>query len=145
MDKYASAVQTLNHNINTIFSNLSNPSKYRQLLEDNADKLPNEAKQNIDKIKFCADHIEIESPMGAVSLGLDPNDTVSPTRITYAALNSPVKFGLSINLQEIDENTTSAVATLEVDLPFMVRKMVGSQLNAAANKFGELLTILPYE
>ena len=145
MERFQSDVQCIAHNINTIFDKLSNPSRYKQLLEDNADKLPEEARKNLDKVQFDNDGIAIQSPMGAIKLAVDQATTIEPTRIAYTAVGSPVKFGLAIDLKAIDENTTEEVATIELDLPFFMAKMVAPQLKDGAKKFGELLKMIPYD
>ncbi|MBQ0068499.1 MAG: hypothetical protein KBT09_01910 [Bacteroidales bacterium] len=145
MERFQSDVQCIAHNINTIFDKLSNPSRYKQLLEDNADKLPEEARKNLDKVQFDDDGIAIQSPMGAIKLAVDQATTIEPTRIAYTAVGSPVKFGLAIDLKAIDENTTEEVATIELDLPFFMAKMVAPQLKDGAKKFGELLKMIPYD
>lgn len=145
MERFQSDVQCIAHNINTIFDKLSNPSRYKQLLENNADKLPEEARKNLDKVQFEDDGIAIQSPMGAIKLAVDQATTIEPTRIAYTAVGSPVKFGLAIDLKAIDENTTEEVATIELDLPFFMAKMVAPQLKDGAKKFGELLKMIPYD
>lgn len=145
MERFQSDVQCIAHNINTIFDKLSNPSRYKQLLEDNADKLPEEARKNLDKVQFDDDGIAIQSPMGAIKLAVDQATTIEPTRIAYTAVGAPVKFGLAIDLKAIDENTTEEVATIELDLPFFMAKMVAPQLKDGAKKFGELLKMIPYD
>lgn len=145
MDKYSSDAQSITQNINTVFSRLSNPSQYRQLIESKAENLPEDVKQNLSKIKFCDDHIELESPMGSISLGVDNDKTVEPTCVAYGALNSPMAFGLIVELEEVDENTTKAIASIEIDIPVFARMMVAPQLKAAAKKLGEMLANLPYQ
>lgn len=145
MEKYSSDTHRINHNINVVYDKLSNPALYRQIIESNSDKLPEEAKKNLDKIKFNEDGIAIQSPMGEVTLGIDKNTTIEPTRIVYTALSSPVKFNLVIELSQVDDNTTDEVASLELDIPFFMAKMVAPQLKEGAKKFGQMLTMLPYE
>lgn len=145
METFKSEVQVINYNIDTIFDKLSNPSRYQQLIADNADKLPEEARKNLDKVQFEDDCIAIQSPMGAIKLAVDRATTIDPTRIAYTAVGSPIKFGLAIDLKAIDENTTEEVATIELDLPFFMAKMVAPQLKEGAKKFGELLKMIPYD
>ena len=144
MGKYSSDTHRINANINTIFGKLSNPTLYKEAIENNLDRLPEEARKNLDKLQFNENSIVLQSPMGEVTLGVDNNKTVEPTRVVYAALNSPVKFSLEIELIAIDENTTEEMATINLDMPFFVEKMVSGQLKDGAKKFGELLKMLPY-
>ena len=145
MDKFKSDAHCINTSINTVFSKLSDPSLYKKLIDENADRLPEEARKNLDKLKFEGDHIDIESPMGAISFGINHAATVAPKEIVYSALNSPVKFNLVIKLKELSENSTELVSILEADLPIFVKTMVSPQITEAAKQFGKVLASLPYD
>ncbi len=145
METYKSDAHSINQNITTIFGILTNPAKYLKVIQERANELPPEAKEHLDKVKFGEESISIESPMGAITLGVDKEETVEPTRIVYSANNSPVKFALKIELEKVDENTTSEVAMLELDIPFFMAKMVAPQLKDGAKKFGEMLAMIPYD
>ena len=77
MDTYKSDAQRINHNIGTIFQKLSNPAIFQQHIEQNKDRLPDEARANLDKVVFGPDSISIESPMGPLKLAIDPEQTKS--------------------------------------------------------------------
>ena len=143
MDNYKSEQQIIDCNINTIYSKLSNPELLKNHIENSFDKLPDEAKANLDKVQFDTDGILIDSPMGQLKLAL--KDCQEPSLVRYEAQESPVAFALNINLQENGEDQTFAVADIELDLPVFVRAMVGGKIKDAAQKFGELLTKIPYE
>lgn len=145
MERVKSNVYTIKHNINTVFDKLSDPARYKQLLEANADKLPAHVREHLDKITFGQDYIAINSPMGPVKLGINMNETVAPTRIVYSAMESPVKFGLAIELTQLDESHTQEMSVIELDLPFFVAKMIGPKLQDGAEKFGEMLSKIPYD
>ena len=143
MQHYKSDRQEINHDINTVYSKLSNPDVLRQQLEKNADNLPPEAKENLSKVQFTGEGISIESPMGPMLLSVA--ESVEPTRVVYAAANMPVNFNLTIELEAIDEARTAAVAQINIDLPFMLRAVVGGQLGDAARQLGNMLAVLPYD
>ena len=143
MQHYKSDRHEINYDINTVYSKLSNPDVLRQQLEKNADNLPPEAKENLSKVQFTSEGISIESPMGPVVLGV--TESVEPTRVVYAAANMPINFNLSIELEAIDEARTAAVAQINIDLPFMLRAVVGGQLGDAASQLGKMLAVLPYD
>lgn len=145
MDSYKSDVQCINCNINNVFSKLTNVAILREKLAENIDRLPAEAREHIDKLQILDDGIAIATPMGDIKLVLDNAKTQCPNKIAYSAVDSPVAFGLSIDLQDAGGVNTNAVAALELDLPFMVRSMVGPQLKKGAQKFGEMLKMIPYD
>lgn len=145
LDTYKSDAQRINHNIITIFEKLSNPSVFQAQIEANMDRLPEEARANIEKVQFNTDSISIDSPMGPLKLAVDPEQSQAPNRIVFTAAQAPVKFNMLIELTAVSETETDSVASLQLDIPFFLRAMVGKQLEEGAKKFGQMLAMLPYD
>ena len=142
METYKSDKVTINHNINLIYSKLSDPSIFKAQIDNNMDRLPDEAREHLKSVKFEEDGISVESPMGTLKLSV--SESQEPTMVKYIAQSSPVPFGVTINLESVDENTTQAVTELNIELPFMLKAMVGGKLSEGAQKMGELIAKLPY-
>ncbi len=142
METYKSDKVTINHNINLIYSKLSDPSIFKAQIDNNMDRLPEEAREHLKSVKFEEDGISVESPMGTLKLSV--SESQEPTMVKYTAQSSPVPFGVTINLESVDENTTQAVTELNIELPFMLKAMVGGKLSEGAQKMGELIAKLPY-
>ena len=142
METYKSDKVTINHNINLIYSKLSDPSIFKTQIDSNMDRLPDEAREHLKSVKFEEDGISVESPMGTLKLSV--SESQEPTMVKYTAQSSPVPFGVTINLESVDENTTQAVTELNIELPFMLKAMVGGKLSEGAQKMGELIAKLPY-
>ena len=142
METYKSDKVTINHNINLIYSKLSDPSIFKAQIDNNMDRLPEEAREHLKSVKFEEDGISVESPMGTLKLSV--SESQEPTMVKYTAQSSPVPFGVTINLESVDENTTQAVTELNIELPFMLKAMVGGKLSEGAQKMGELFAKLPY-
>ncbi|MBR5087687.1 MAG: hypothetical protein IKX31_11865 [Muribaculaceae bacterium] len=142
MENYKSDSVIIDHNIEVIYSKLSDPSVFKAHIDQNIDRLPDEAREHLDKVKFEEDGISIDSPMGAMKLSV--SDSVAPTMVKYVAQSSPVPFGLTVNLEAIDEEHTQSIAEINIELPMMLRAMVGSKLEEGAKKLGEMIAKLPY-
>ena len=142
METYKSDINRINCNIGTVFAKLSNPSLFQEQIEKNLDRMPDDARENLSKVKFEPDGISIESPMGPLKMAIQ--EVVEPNKIVFGAAQSPVAFNLIINLAEVDEENTDSETHLQLDLPIMLRAMVGGKLKDAAKMFGEMLTKLPY-
>ena len=142
METYKSDINRINCNIGTVFAKLSNPSIFQEQIEKNLDRMPDDARENMSKVKFEPDGISIESPMGPLKMAIQ--EVVEPNKIVFGAAQSPVAFNLIINLTEVDEENTDSETHLQLDLPIMIRAMVGGKLKDAAKMFGEMLTKLPY-
>ena len=142
METYKSDINRINCNIGTVFAKLSNPSLFQEQIEKNIDRMPDDARENLSKVKFEPDGISIESPMGPLKMAIQ--EVVEPNKIVFGAAQSPVAFNLIINLTEVDEENTDSETHLQLDLPIMIRAMVSGKLKDAARMFGEMLTKLPY-
>lgn len=142
METYKSDKVIIDHNIDVVYSKLSDPRVFKEHIDKNLDRLPEEAREHLQSVKFEDDGISVDSPMGALKLSV--SESVAPSMVKYTAQSSPVPFGLTINLQAIDESHTESVTEISIELPFMLKAMVGSKLTDGAKKLGELIAKLPY-
>ena len=139
MDTYKSELVTIDCNIDQIYAKLANPESFKPLL----DRLPDEAKSKLEKATFDKDSITIEAnPVGEVKLNIV--ERVEPSRVVFAAAQSPVPLQVVFNLTKVDDYKTSACVELGAELNPFIRPMLSKPLQDAANKFGEILTRLPF-
>lgn len=143
MEKYRSEKHVIDCDIATVYGKLSDPEVFRRHMEENLDKLPEEARAMLQNLKFEEGGVVIESPMGPIKMGIV--EKVEPTKVVFGAAQSPVPFGLAIELKEVDADHTESVTELQLDLPIMLRAMVGGKLKDGAKKFGEMIARLPYK
>ena len=133
MESFKSTPHSIACDAATIYSKLTNPSLIQQQIEANADRIDEQARQHLDTVKFTEDSISIQSPMGEVALSLDRENSIE------------VPINMVINLQSQDDGTTMSTAELQLQLPFFLRKMVEGQLQEGAERFGELLSRIPFD
>ena len=145
MESFKSPPHAIACSAATIYSKLTNPSLIKQLLDEHADKIQGEAKQHLDTVRFTEDAVAIQSPMGEVTLSLDRDNSIEGERVVYSASQSPVPINMVINLEPQPDDTTMSTAELQLKLPFFLRKMVEGQLQEGADRFGELLTHIPFD
>lgn len=145
MESFKSTPHAIACNAATIYSKLTNPSLIKQLIEEHADRIQGEAREHMNTVKFSDDAITIQSPMGEVSLSLDRESSVEGERVVYTASQSPVPINMVINLEPQPDDTTMSTAELQLNLPFFLRKMVEGQLQEGANRFGDLLALIPFD
>lgn len=145
MESFKSTPHSIACDAATIYSKLTNPSLIQQQIEANADRIDEQARQHLDTVKFTEDSISIQSPMGEVALSLDRENSIEDERVVYTASLSPVPINMVINLQSQDDGTTMSTAELQLQLPFFLRKMVEGQLQEGAERFGELLSRIPFD
>ncbi|MBE6315803.1 MAG: hypothetical protein E7078_04060 [Bacteroidales bacterium] len=145
MESFKSTPHSIACDAATIYSKLTKPSLIQQQVEANADRIDEQARQHLDTVKFTEDSISIQSPMGEVALSLDRENSIEDERVVYTASSSPVPINMVINLQSQDDGTTMSTAELQLQLPFFLRKMVEGQLQEGAERFGELLSRIPFD
>ena len=145
MESFKSTPHSIACDAATIYSKLTNPSLIQQQIEANADRIDEQARQHLDTVKFTEDSISIQPPMGEVALSLDRENSIEDERVVYTASSSPVPINMVINLQSQDDGTTMSTAELQLQLPFFLRKMVEGQLQEGAERFGELLSRIPFD
>ena len=145
MESFKSTPHSIACDAATIYSKLTNPSLIQQQIEANADRIDEQARQHLDTVRFTEDSISIQSPMGEVALSLDRENSIEDERVVYTASSSPVPINMVINLQSQDDGTTMSTAELQLQLPFFLRKMVEGQLQEGAERFGELLSRIPFD
>ena len=129
----------------TIYSKLTDPSLIKRQIEAHADQMDASALQHLEAVKFGEDSIAIQSPMGEVTLSLDRENSIEDEKVVYTASSSPVPINMVINLEPQDDGTTMSTAELQLQLPFFLRKMVEGQLQEGAERFGELLSRIPFD
>ena len=145
METFKSSPHVITCDAATIYSKLTNPSLIQQQIEANADRIDEQARQHLDTVKFTEDSISIQSPMGEVSLSLDHENSIEGQRVVYTASSSPVPINMVVNLERQPDDTTMSTAELQLNLPFFLRKMVEGQLQEGAERFGELLSRIPFD
>ena len=145
MESFKSTPHSIACDAATISSKLTNPSLIQQQIEANADRIDEQARQHLDTVKFTEDSISIQSPMGEVSLSLDHENSIEGQRVVYTASSSPVPINMVVNLERQPDDTTMSTAELQLNLPFFLRKMVEGQLQEGAERFGELLSRIPFD
>lgn len=106
------------------------------ILQERIDAMPDEQRQAVGNVSFTPDTITVNTPqMGAINLKAVER---SASGIVLEAQGSPVPMKLKIDLKAIDENSTEVSGVIDVDIPAIIKPMVGPTLQKAADKFGEL-------
>lgn len=101
-------------------------------------ELPEDVRAKMGDVKFTADSIIINAaPVGDMTLNV--SERVPDKRIAFSVANAPVPLSMSINLDGKGEESTEVVTSIEVEMPAMLRPMVGPKLQQAADKFGDMI------
>ncbi|MDE6652591.1 MAG: hypothetical protein K2K08_09370 [Paramuribaculum sp.] len=135
MASYSSKPASINKPVEEVYDRISKIGAYQQKL----DSLPGEVREKIGDVRFENDAIVITAaPVGEIRFAV--KERISPSKVTLAAEQSPVPLNLTVNLEPDGENSTKATSVIDVEIPAMLKPMIGGKMQEAADKFGELIT-----
>lgn len=67
------------------------------------------------------------------------SERVPGKRIAFSVANAPVPIMMSINLDAKDQESTEVVTSIDVDMPAILKPMVGPKLQQAVDNFGDMI------
>lgn len=117
-------------NIAEKFSDLSKLSEF-------ADNIPAEEKARIGEINFESDAIVITNPAAGKMVFRVTECT--PEKIVFSA-DAMVPLGITVDLKPVDDGNETDVSTiLDIEIPALLRPMIGGKLQQVADSFGDLI------
>lgn len=110
------------------------------LFGEKIDSLPAEHRDKIGDIRFEKDAIVVKNPaVGELAFKVVER---SPEKVVFRA-DGMLPLGLIIDLKGLDNNTATEVRTsLDVELPMMLRPLIGGKLQQVADGFGDFIAKL---
>ena len=133
MSTYTGKPVTVAHSAEQLFDKISNLNAFQERLE----QLPEEAKAKLGDVRFTDDEIIINAP-AVGELRFKIVEKIRPELVKLTAENSPVPFYISMKLKPESEERTEMSTELDVEIPAMLRPLVGSKMQEAADKFSEM-------
>ncbi len=117
-----------------LFDRVSNLSELRNRMGD----LPEEVRAKMGTVNFPdADTLAFTAP-GVGEMKFRIVERTAPSRIKFLADTGMVPINVIIDLNEAGAEATDVVATIDAEIPMMLRPLIGSKLQEAADKFGEM-------
>jgi len=152
MARYESQVKEVNALQESVYNRLSDLSQL-QAMKDN---MPQEMKEQIkakmneetggklqlSNFSFTTDAANFKASGMDVCIRIIEREPVKCVK--FSADNSPVAFTIWIQMLPAGPYTTKIRVTLDVDIPFYLRPMIGGKLDGAADQIAEMLTKIPY-
>jgi len=152
MSRYESQVKTINAAQPNVYARLSDLSQL-QVMKDNLTpeqkamlkakfEEASQGKISVSNVSFTTDtaNATIQGmPVCVRIIDREPMKTVK-----FAAENSPINATLWIQLIGTGPYETKAKVTVDIDIPFFLKPMVGSKLEGVADQIAEGLTKIPY-
>lgn len=109
-------------------------------LQTKLDEFPADQRARIGDVAFSEDTITITTPqVGEICLKAVDR---TPERVVLAAEKSPVPMKLEITFKPVTPDTTEVQGAIDVEIPMMLKPLIGPTLQKAADQFGDLFANL---
>lgn len=109
-------------------------------LQTKLDELPADQRARIGEVAFSEDSITITTPqVGEICLKAVDR---TPDRVVLAAEKSPVPMKLEITFKPVTSDSTEVQGAIDVEIPMMLKPLIGPTLQKAADQFGDLFANL---
>ena len=153
MAKYESQIKQVPFSQSAVYAKLSDLTNLAVIKERIDD--PNvQAKIPADKIEEVRNAVnQMEVTTDTVSAPAGPIGTIAvqivdrePEKcVKFTSTNSPVSFKLWVQMLPTGDTTSKLKVTIDADLNFFMKQMVGSHLEKGVDKFADMLAMIPYE
>jgi len=106
------------------------------VMQTGIDQLPEEQRAKLGDTRFEKDAIVIKNPqVGEMRFAVVER---TPSQIRMAS-DGVVAMEMKVKMTPQGESATELVTSIDVDLPFFIRPMVGPYLQQAADKMSEMI------
>lgn len=137
MATYSSKPAVINRPIQEIFDRFSDLSNLQNQLKE----LPEEQLARIGDVKFDTDSIAINTPqVGEIKFQV--TERVAPGKIVFGSPSSPIPLKMILTLKPVTDDSTEVVTAIDVEIPAMLRPLIGGKLQEAADQFSKLMSQL---
>lgn len=136
MAEYRSKAVTVGRSAQFIADKFADLSSFGTALES----MPESERAKIGDVKFEKDSITIDTKqVGTISFKVTER---SPKRVVMNAVGSPVPLDLCVNLTPLGDESTEIVTSIDVEIPAMLRPLIGGAMQKAVDQFGALMAKL---
>ena len=133
MAKYHSKAVVINRPAEAISEKFADLSAFAGSL----DSMPEAERARIGDVSFEKDSITIDTKqVGVIRFKVTER---TPQRVVMNAVGSPVPLDLIVNLSADGVDRTEIVTEIDVEIPAMLRPMIGGAMQKAVDQFGELM------
>lgn len=153
MAKYESQIKQVPFSQSAVYaklSDLTNLAVIKERFDDPnvqakipADKIE-EVRNAVNQMEFTTDTVSAPAgPIGTIAVQIV--DREPEKCVKFTSTNSPVSFKLWVQVLPTGDTTSKLKVTIDADLNFFMKQMVGSHLEKGVDKFADMLAMIPYE
>ena len=153
MAKYESQIKQVPFSQSAVYaklSDLTNLAVIKERIDDPnvqakipADKIE-EVRNAVNKMEFTTD--TVSAPAGPIgNIAVQIVDREPEKCVKFTSTTSPVSFKLWVQMLPTGDTSSKIKVTIDADLNFFMKQMVGSHLEKGVDKFADMLAMIPYE
>lgn len=144
MATYKSPETVVNASRQTVYDRLSNLENLKNFIDNvPADRIPDDKRAMLEQITVTPTSISIPGgPVGSITL--EQTRCVAPELVELTGVGTPVPLHLSLHLAEDGADRCKAQVVLDIEIPAMLKPMVGGTLQKMVDQFSTLLTAFPF-
>lgn len=139
MATYKSKPAKVNRSAEDLYSRFSDMSA----LQEQLNNLPEEQRKQIGDVEFTADTLRITTPQVG-EIAFEIKERIAPSKIVFGTASSPVPLTMEVYIAPDGPAASEVTTVIDVEIPAIVRPIIGPQLQKAADKFGELISGLSH-
>ena len=152
MSRYESGIKFISAPHMAVYDRLSDLSQLQRVADSLTDEQKAAIRQKIeeqgkgmvklDNFRCDQDSVSVDVMNMSVTVRIverEPGKTVK-----LAAEGSPIPLTLWVQILPKEAYVTKLKVTLDADVPFFLKPMIGSKLDGAADQIAEMLTRIPY-
>ena len=127
-----------------VYERLSNMENLRSLIDKiPADRIPADQKKAFSEIEITPDTITFPAgPVGAMTFRIV--ERTVPSLIKLQGEGSPVPLSLSMHITPDDASSSKGFVEIDIEIPALLKPMIGGQIQKMADQFGEMLRAIPF-
>ena len=153
MAKYESQIKQVPFSQSAVYaklSDLTNLAVIKERFDDPnvqakipADKIE-EVRNAVNQMEFTTDTVSAPAgPIGTIAVQIV--DREPEKCVKFTSTKSPVSFKLWVQVLPTGDTSSKLKVTIDADLNFFMKQMVGSHLEKGVDKFADMLAMIPYE
>ena len=153
MAKYESQIKQVPFSQSAVYaklSDLTNLAVIKERIDDPnvqakipADKIE-EVRNAVNQMEFTTD--TVSAPAGHIgTIAVQIVDREPEKCVKFTSTNSPVSFKLWVQVLPTGDTSSKLKVTIDADLNFFMKQVVGSHLEKGVDKFADMLAMIPYE
>lgn len=136
MAKYTSKAAVLAVSQGDAYRNLTDLSAFQERIKS----IPEEQLKQIGNIEFSENSIKFTTPQVG-ELQFDIVEKIEPRKIKFQAARSPIPLSLDIDIND-NQGQAEVVSAIDVEIPAMLRPMIGGKLQEAVDKLNEMMCMI---